>query len=241
MSKTSAKYILQIKSEVFLRLNLIYTNIVGCIINHVKKKCWWLQETAVGQSLSFCLSCHRPIYWEILNQQHYCTIAPIYIYLNQLFCITKYPFSGLTNRNNRLGGQTSGKIFQLVILSPSVYLQWEWELQSLQNHNFHWMGDQTFTDLPQTYKSCSADILKEYEVAVSIQVQGRQTWTTELSHEWVKQLSPSKNKDHHTVKTRSDALHFPAIEQFLTTFFAFNLHPCPICLTYPPYICVFLL
>lgn len=46
MSKTSAKYILQIKS-VFLRLHLIYTNIVGCIINHVKKmlvntgdSCW---------------------------------------------------------------------------------------------------------------------------------------------------------------------------------------------------------
>lgn len=46
MSKTGAKYILQIKS-VFLRLNLIYTGIVGYVINHVKKmlmntgdSCW---------------------------------------------------------------------------------------------------------------------------------------------------------------------------------------------------------
>lgn len=56
-----------------------------------------------------------------------------------------------------------------ITLSPSVYLQWEWDLQSLQNHNFHWMGDQMFTDLSQIYRSCSVDILKEYEIIASIQ------------------------------------------------------------------------
>lgn len=58
-----------------------------------------------------CQSCHRPVYREILNQQHYWTIAPIYIYLKWLFCITKYSFSGLKNINSRLGGQINGKKF----------------------------------------------------------------------------------------------------------------------------------
>lgn len=57
----------------------------------------------------------------------------------------------------------------------------------------------------------------------------------------LKQLSPAKNKDHHTVQTRSDALYFPAREQYLTMFCAFSLHPCPVCLTHPLYIHVFLL
>lgn len=56
MSETSAKYILQIKSEVFLRLNLIYTNIVGCIINHVKKNAGEYKRQLLDKAyLSACL------------------------------------------------------------------------------------------------------------------------------------------------------------------------------------------
>lgn len=146
MFKTSAKYILQIKSA-FLRLNSIYTDIAGYMLSHVKKF-WWIQETAVEQSISSCLSCHRPVtekYWT-----NY-TIVQIHIYLKAAFLYHKIPLSSFEKKKQKVRWSNTWKWFLIRITLSSYVYHWpEWELQSLQSRNFPRMGDQMLTALSLT-------------------------------------------------------------------------------------------
>jgi len=116
MSKTSTKYILQIKSA-FLRLNLIYTDIAGYILSHVQK-CWWIQETAVGQTIAFLSVLSQACTWEILNQLHHC--LRIYLFKSS-FSVSQNTLSRFEKRNKRLGHLTNGKPFQFLLLSDLVF------------------------------------------------------------------------------------------------------------------------